>query len=311
LSDCPALAGRCSSTGIGFPDRPPVSSDTESIIGVHWASPGYFKTMKIPLIHGRWFSASDREESPKVVVINETAASRYWPGEDPIGKPLALGFSGYAAKDGPVVVGIVGDVRFGQMDEPPQPDAYVCTLQAPLNGMLVFVRAASNPMVLTGAVREEVHALDRNRPIYDIKTMQQRIADSTARARFITILLTTFAAIAFALAGIGIYGVMSYMVRQRTREIGIRMALGARGEDVRRMVVGRAAALATIGVAIGLAGAFGAAQVLGTLLYEVKPSDPQTYVLISALLGALAVFASYLPARRASKVDPCVALRSE
>jgi predicted permease len=277
---------------------------------VHWASPDYFKTMKIPLIRGRWFSASDRADSPKVVVIGETAARRYWPGEDPIGKPIALGCCGFGDKDGAVVIGIVGDVRFGQLDEPPQPDAYVSSLQS-LNGMMLFVRAASNPLALTDAVRAEIHSLDRDRPIYDVKTMRERIADSTARARFIAILLPAFAAIAFALAGIGIYGVMSYMVRQRTREIGIRMALGARSQDVRGMVVRRAAGLAAAGILIGLAGALAAARVLGTLLYEVKPSDPQTYLLISALLVVLAALAGYLPARRASKVDPCVALRSE
>jgi putative ABC transport system permease protein len=311
LSDCPVLAGGCSSTSVGFPDRPPVPEDAAPLnIGVHWASPDYFKTMKIPLIRGRWFAASDRADSPKVVIIGETAARRYWPGEDPIGKPIALGCCGFGDKDGAVVIGIVGDVRFGQLDEPPQPDAYVSSLQS-LNGMMLFVRAASNPLALTDAVRAEIHALDKDRPVYDVKSMRQRIADSTARARFIAILLPTFAAIAFALAGIGIYGVMSYMVRQRIREIGIRMALGARSQDVRSMVVLRAARLAAAGIVIGLAGALGAARVLGTLLYDVKPSDPRTYLLISALLVVLAALASYLPARRASKVDPCVTLRSE
>jgi len=176
---------------------------------------------------------------------------------------------------------------------------------------MLFVRAASNPIGLTGAVRAEVQALNKDRPIYDVKTMQQRIADSTARARFIAILLTSFGFIAFALAGIGIYGVMAYMVRQRTREIGIRIALGASREEVRRIVVRRAAVLAGAGIAIGLSGSLIATRVLGSLLYEVKPSDPQTYLAISALLVALATLASYLPARRASKVDPCVALRSE
>jgi predicted permease len=311
LSDCPALAGRCSSTSIEFPDRPPVPPDAAPLdIGMHWASPDYFKTMRIPLLRGRWFSASDRADSPKVVIVGETAARRYWPGEDPIGKPIALGFTGYGDKDGAVVIGIVGDVRFGQLDEAPQPDAYVSSLQS-LNGMMLFVRAASNPVALTDAVRAEIHTLDKYRPVYDVKTMRQRIADSTARARFIAILLPTFAAIAFALAGIGIYGVMSYMVRQRTREIGIRMALGASRKEVRGIVLRRAAALAAAGIAIGLAGALAVARVLGTLLYDVKPSDPQTYLAVSALLVILAALASYLPARRASKVDPCVTLRSE
>jgi putative ABC transport system permease protein len=312
LLDCPPLAGRCSSTIAEFPDRPPVPPGGDlHDIGVHWASPDYFRTMRIPLLRGRWFSSSDREDSPKVVVVSETAARRYWPGEDPVGKPIGIGCCEFGSKDGVVVVGIVGDVRFGQMDEPPQPDAYMPYLQSPPGSMMLFVRAASNPMSLTDAVRGEVHAINKDRPVYDIKPMQQRIADSTARQRFIAILLATFAAIAFALAGIGIYGVMSYLVRQRTREIGIRMALGASREDVRGMVVRRAAGLAAAGIVIGLAGAVAAARVLGTLLYQVKPGDPQIYLVVSALLVVLAALASYLPARRASKVDPCVALRSE
>jgi putative ABC transport system permease protein len=312
LSDCPALAGRCSSTSVDFPDRPPVLPGSDVLaIGVHWASPDYIRTMRIPLLRGRWLSTSDREDSPKVVVVSETAARRYWPGEDPIGKPIALGCCGFGPEAGVMVIGIIGDLRFGQMDEPPQPDAYMSNLQSPQGSMMLFVRTASNPMALANAVRREVHAVNKDRPVYDIKPMQQRIADSTARAHFIAILLTAFAAIAFALAGIGIYGVMSYLVRQRTREIGIRMALGARGEDVRNMVVRRAAGLGAAGIVIGVAGGLGAARVLGTLLYEVKPSDPGTYLLTSALLVVLAVLASYLPARRAGKVDPLVSLRSE
>jgi putative ABC transport system permease protein len=310
LTDCPALAGRCSSTIVGFPDIPPFSPNAP-VIGVHWVSPDYFRTMKIPLLHGRWFAESDRDDSPKVIVVNEAAARRYWPGEDPVGKPIGVGCCGYGPKEGVAVIGVVGDVRFGQLDEPPQPDAYFSFLQARVGSMMLFVRAASNPIGLTSAVRAEVQALNKDRPIYDVKTMQQRIADSTARARFIAILLTSFGVIAFALAGIGIYGVMAYMVRQRTREIGIRIALGASREEVRRIVVRRAAVLAGAGIAIGLSGSLIATRVLGSLLYEVKPSDPQTYLAISALLVALATLASYLPARRASKVDPCVALRSE
>jgi putative ABC transport system permease protein len=311
LGDCYALGGTCSTTTVGFPDRPAPAAGAEPSIGVHWTSADYFKTMQIPLIRGRWFSSEDREDSRKVVILGETAAFRYWPGEDPIGRPIALGMSAYGDKDGAVVIGIVGDVRYGSMDQPPTPDAYVSHLQSPRNPMLLFVRAAVNPTDLVPAVRREVHALNKDVPAYDVKTMEQRIVDSTARARFSAILLAVFAAIAFTLAGIGIYGVMSYMVRQRNQEIGIRVALGATRQDVRRIVVRRAAILAGAGILIGLAGALAATRVLRTLLYEVKPSDPQTYLAISGLLVALATLASYLPARRASRVDPCVALRSE
>jgi len=311
LGDCYALAGSCSGTDIDFPDRPAVPQGTEPPIGAHWVSADYFRAMQIPLIRGRWFTTSDRDDAPKVVIINQTAASRYWPGEDPIGRPIAIGISGFGPKSGAVVIGVVGDVRYGQMDEPPGPDAYVSYLQSPQNLMFLFVRASSSPTALADPLRREAHELNKDVPLYDLKTMQERISDATARARFAAILLTVFAAIAFALAGIGIYGVMSYMVRQRTREIGIRMALGARRENVQGMIVRRAAGLAAAGLVIGLASALGASRLLGSLLYEVKPSDPATYLLISVLLAVLAVLASYLPARRASKVDPCVALRTE
>ena len=308
FSDCHALAGRCSSTTIRFPDGPSVPLEAQLSIDIHWASPGYFRTMQIPLIRGRWFSQSDGPDSPKVAVISEEAARRYWPGENPIGKPMGLGMSGWEREE---VIGIVGDVRYGQMDEAVQPAAYISHLQRPQTRMLLFVRAASDPLALVGAIRREAHALNKDVPLYDIKTMDGRIRDATARARFSALLLAAFAAIAVVLAGIGIYGVMSYMVKQRTREIGIRMALGARAEDVRAMVMRRAAGLAAAGIAIGLAGAFAATRVLSTMLYEVKPSDPATYAGVSALLGALALLAAYLPARRASQVDPGVTLRAE
>lgn len=307
VSDCHALAGRCSETGITFPDKPPVREDAHPVVPTHWASPGYFTTMQIPLLRGRWFTASDRGK-PKVLVISETAARRFWPGEDPIGKPAVLGISGF---DRGTVIGVVGDVRYGQLDEPFRPDVYVSPSQIPWGRMFLFVRTKSNPLTLIDAVRREVHALNKDIPLYDIKTMNERISDAGARARFSAVLLAVFAVIAVGLAGVGIYGVMSYMVRQRTREIGIRMAFGARPEDVRAMVVRRTAAMTAAGIAIGLDGAFGATRVLASLLYEVKPSDPITYAAVSTLLAGLALLAGYLPARRASKIDPCAALRAE
>ena len=268
--------------------------------------------MRIPLIRGRWFTSADRADSAKVVVISETAARRFWPGEDPIGKAAGVGCCGFNAdQGGATVIGVVGDVRYGKLDDPPDADVYISTVQSSQNSVMLFVRTESNPLVLSSAVRAEVRAIDKDQPLYDIKTMRQRIADSSARARFVTVLLTAFAVMAFALAGIGIFGVMSYMVRQRTREIGIRVALGARREDVRGMVLRRATILAATGTALGLGGALLSGRALGSLLYQVKPGDPQVFISISILLIAMAAAAAYLPARRASKVDPCIALRSE
>jgi len=209
------------------------------------------------------------------------------------------------------VIGVVGDVRYGQMDEPPQPDVYIPHLQSSRSSLVLFVRTAGNPAALTQAVEREVHALDKNLPVYDVKTMNERIRDATSRARFSAVLLAVFAAIALVLAAVGIYGVMSYLVTQRTREIGIRIALGAGSADVLSLVVRRGATLALAGIAIGVAGALASTRVLATLLYEVKPGDPSTYITIAAVLAAVALLASYIPARRASSVDPSSALRAE
>jgi len=309
MSNCHALAGGCNGTVIWFRDRPPVPRGSEPSTGVHFVSPDYFKTMRIPLLRGRWFTAADRKGSPKVVVISDSAARRFWPGEDPIGRPIAVGQGGF--NDRAEVIGVVGDVRYGQMDEPPQPDVYIPHLQSSRSSLVLFVRTAGNPAALTQAVEREVHALDKNLPVYDVKTMNERIRDATSRARFSAVLLAVFAAIALVLAAVGIYGVMSYLVTQRTREIGIRIALGAGSADVLSLVVRRGATLALAGIAIGVAGALASTRVLATLLYEVKPGDPSTYITIAAVLAAVALLASYIPARRASSVDPSSALRAE
>jgi predicted permease len=309
LGTCHALAGRCSGTIIWFGDRPEVPKGTEPPIGVPYVSPNYFATMRIPLIRGRVFTKFDHRDAPKVVVINETAAQRYFPGEDPVGKHIGLGFSGFEERV--EIIGIVGDVRYGQLDQPPGPDAYVSLLQVPRENVYLFARTAKDPIGLTPVVRQQLATLNRDLPIYDVRTMENRVSNAASRARFNAILLGIFGTIAIALAAIGIYGVMSYTVRQRTREIGIRVALGARSQDVVRSEVRRGAVLIFAGTALGLAGALAATQVLESLLYEVKPDDPQTYLVISVLLAGVALLASYVPARHASVVDPAITLRTE
>jgi putative ABC transport system permease protein len=197
------------------------------------------------------------------------------------------------------------------MDELPKPDVYISYLQSPRSGMLVNVRVAGNPTALTEAIRREVHTLNRDLPLFDVKTMEERIREGTAKARFSVVLLAVFAAMALILSAVGIYGVMAYVVTQRTREIGIRIALGARPADVLGLVVRRGAGLALAGIVVGIGGALAATRVLTRLLYQVRPSDTATYAAIGCGHLAVALLASYIPARRAASVDPSSALRAD
>lgn len=309
MANCFALAGGCNGTVMWFRDRPEAVKGSEPLVGVHWATASYFTTMHIPLLRGRLFTPADRKDAPKVVLINETAARKFWPGESPIGHIIAVGQGGF--RDHAEIVGVVGDVRYGQMDELPGPDVYIPFPQSPLRSMMLYLRTAGDPAIAVAGLREQVHALNRDLPVFDIRTMEERMRESTGKARFSATLLTVFAGIALLLSAVGIYGVMAYVVTQRTREIGIRMALGARPGDVLGLVLRRGAILAIGGVAIGTAGALGATRVLATLLYEVRANDTATYLWIAALLLAVTIVASYVPARRAAAVDPSSALRSE
>jgi putative ABC transport system permease protein len=255
------------------------------------------------------FGPADRQGAPKVVLINQTAARRFWPGQDPIGKPIAIGLNDF--DDRAEIIGIVGDVRYGGMDQPPDPDVYVSYLQSPRDSLVVFVRTAPSPSALISAVRGEVRALNKDLPVYDVKSLRERITESTAQARFSAMLLAIFACIALVLAAIGIYGVMSYMVAQRTREIGIRMALGAHAANVRALVVRRGLVLTAMGISIGAVAALATTRTLATMLYQVKPDDPMTFALMASVLAVVALLATYIPARRATRVDPMTALRAE
>ncbi len=301
LADCAPLSGLCSALGVQLKGPPFDVADTQAYVGFHRVSAGYFRTMKIPLLRGRTFVETDRAGATPVIVVSETAARELWPGEDALGKITNFG----------QVIGVAGDVRYGAMDEPLKPEVYASYQQSAAPGMLLFVRTEGDPVALTAAVREQVRQLDAALPVYEIKTMEARLGEAIGRARLSAILLGLFGGAALLLAAVGIYGVLSYAVRQRTREIGIRMALGARAEDMRWLVVRRTAALALTGLAIGLAGALAATRVLTTLLYEVTPGDPATYVVTSAVLLGVALLAGYLPARRASAVDPVKTLRVE
>jgi ABC-type antimicrobial peptide transport system permease subunit len=242
------------------------------------------------------------------VLINEQAARTYFPGEDPIGKRVAVYQGGFHT--GAEIVGIVGDVRYGTVDSTARPDVYISYGQARISRMMVFVRTVGDPAALAPSVRDAVRHFAPRNPVYDILPMSARVASSTAQARFSAMLLAVFATVALSLAVMGIYGVLSFAVAQRTREIGIRMALGAGRRRVLALVVREGVLLAAGGLIIGFAMALAVSRVLRSMLFEVTTTDPMTYGIMVLVLAGAAFVASWVPARRAAGVDPVVALRN-
>jgi putative ABC transport system permease protein len=294
--------------GFNIQGRPPDAPGDEPSTNYYAVSPGYFKAMGIPLLRGRLFTEQDKKDAPRVAVINETMAKKFFPNEDPIGK-------GINVTNGPErfreIVGIVGDVKQYGLDQPTTAQTYEPYLQTPFQNMTLVVRTDGNPAGLTAGVRSQVLSIDKDQPVSRIRTLEQVISESVAKQRFAMLLLGIFAMVALVLAGVGLYGVMSYAVTQRTHEIGIRMALGAQQRDVLKLVVGHGMILALVGVAIGLIASLALTRVMTTLLFGVSATDPLTFLAIPALLAGVALLASFMPARRAMKVDPMVALRYE
>jgi putative ABC transport system permease protein len=308
--DCPPLNGGCNTTSLIHRDRPLVPEGSETEVGVHWIEPDWHTAMGVPLLAGRTFDTGDRVGSRKVVLINATAAKRLWPGQDPLGKPVSVGQGGFW-NDTAYVVGIIGDLRYVTIDSAPRSDVYLSNLQSPRGRMMLMVRTQGDAEAHIPAVRDAMRDIAPGLPVYDLRTMESRVGDSTAYARFSTLLLALFAAVALALATLGAYGVIAFSVSQRTRELGIRMALGAQPGDVVRMVVRSGLVVAGIGAAIGLGVAMMSTRVLQSLLYEVTPTDPITFVFIVAILMLAVALASWVPARRAARIQPTVALREE
>jgi putative ABC transport system permease protein len=266
--------------------------------------------MQIPLLQGRAFDAHDVMKAQNVVIINETLARRYFPGTDPIGKRMTLNDENPKEEDWATIVGVVKDTKQRELSGEAAAEMYWPYAQSPHRSMTLMIRT-TRPESAVNAVRREVKALDPNLPLYGIRTMEDAISESISAARFRTSLLAIFAAVALVLAMIGIYGVMSYSVTQRKQEIGIRMALGARVMDVLKLVVRDGMSIAVIGTIVGLAGALAITRLMATLLFDVSPTDLGMFALMTFGLLLVALFACYIPARRATKVDPLVALRYE
>jgi len=294
--------------------RPPKSPHDYTVTGYRTVTPNYFETLGMPLVQGRFFTAADTEKAPAVVVINSAMARTYFPGENPLGKRLQLGAIPESDVPWMEVLGVVGDVRQG-LDLDPQAEMYLPYRQAdqvlPVFQLSIVLRTATDPLLQAAALRSALGEIDPNQPLVRVRTMEENMAATVAQPRFRTWLIGIFAALALVLAGVGVYGVMSYTVTQRTSEIGIRVTLGAQPEDVFRIVVGEGLRLALAGVGAGILAALALTRLLRSFLYGVSAYDPLTFGGVALILTLVAVAASFFPARRATLVDPLVALRYE
>jgi putative ABC transport system permease protein len=280
--------------------------------GLRVITPEYFQTMGIPLISGRVFSESDTDTSGDVVILSESAAKGYWPNENPIGQKMRIHVGLVERESRPrTIVGIVNDVRFENLETRPQPDVYIPHTQQQLNAMMMVVHGTRGAENLPAIVRSELRKRDANIPLSNIKTMQEVLGESLGQRKFTMFLLGAFAAVGLFLAAIGTYGVLAFQVVQRTQEIGIRLALGARKTDVLKLVLHEGLILAVSGTLIGLAGVLATTRFLESLVFGISTLDLSTFGAVVAVLGAVALFACYLPALRATKVDPIVTLRYE
>ena len=300
------------SSTINIEGRPPSPADAQNIpVPYDSVTPGYFATLQIPLRRGRMFTGADAPRAQEVALVNESFVRRFFPNEDPLGRRVTFGNPTRPDNQWQTIVGVVADTRRGGFEREPWAEVYFPMQQAPNSRMFVFLRTAGDPAALAGAAQAAVWALDRDQAIAGIRTVGDLLAQAQANRRFTTLLLGVFAAVALVLAAIGVYGVLAYATAQRTQEIGIRMALGADRGAILRMVFASGARIAAVGLGIGIAGALALTQVLSGLLFGVSAHDPLTFLVVPGALLAVALAACWIPARRAIRVEPVIALRGE
>ena len=302
------LTGLASATSYTVVGQPVPARGEEPVAEVRVVTNAYFKAMGVPLLKGRLFNEQDVNDTTNRVVVSEALAKKHWANEDPIGRKIRINWNEQREDE---IIGVVGDVRHAGLDADPRGTTYWPYPRFPYGTMTVAVRTAGGTQSTAGSVVSIVRGMDPNLAVADVRSMEEVVADSVAERRVVMLMLGIFAAAALLLAAVGIYGVIAYSVTQRTQELGIRMALGAQRGDVLRMVVGQAMVLALVGIAIGAVGALALSRLMEGLLFQVRPADPATFVAVAAVLAAVAALASYLPGRRATRVDPVVALRAE
>jgi putative ABC transport system permease protein len=303
VSRLPLLPGN-STRGLAIKDVPP---NVQATANYRTAAPDYFGVMGIPLLRGRWFEDGDREGRPRVAIISSSMAQRYWTGRDPIGQHFQIDVPGPEY----TVVGVVGDVRSASLELAPQPTLYVPYRQDAFPSMVIVVKTPAAASSMANAIRAAIWQVDKDQPVGAVLTMDEQLSHSLQRRRFSVTLLSIFGAVAALLAAVGLYGVLAFIVAQRRREIGVRMALGATGRDVIRDVLGHGLRLSAFGVSIGLALALAITRLMSALLFGTSPTDVATFAGAAMLLALIAAIASLIPALRASRVDPLVALRDE
>jgi predicted permease len=309
IADCIPFVDMCGSSSFGIVGRPSAPNDPGPHGYIRTISPGYFSALKIPVLRGRTFTDSDRVGSAEVVIVDDILAHQYWPNQDPVGQYINLDSKHPKIE----IVGLVAHARRASLEQDGSEGSYFLSMaQFPSPDASIAVRTStSNPSSMGSVIQNAVRAVDPNQPVYDLKTMEQRVNESLVGRVFLVVLLSIFAGLALLLATLGLYGVINYGVKLRVREIGIRMALGAQRSDVLQMILRQGVRLAAFGLALGVIGVFVAGRALSSLLYQVSLFNPMTLLVTSVLLAATVLLASYLPARRAAQLDPMRTLREE